>query len=233
MRLLTNVLLFLIVFPVYALDVKTYIPKQAPVYIPFLKLEVNKYTPDINPKEYFPGLVEQESCISLTHSRCWNPSSRLQSKRELGIGFGQVTKAFNEDGSIRFDSLEDMRRRHHNELKQLSWNTIEYRPDLQLRTMVLMTKDNYSRLYQVKDNIERLKMTDAAYNGGLGGFFKDQRLCGLTKGCDIKQWDNNIELTCSKSKKPLYGNRNACDINREHVRNIFDVRMYKYKLYME
>jgi len=32
-----------------------------------------------------------------------------------------------------------------------------------------------------------------------------------------------------KSRQPLYGGRNACDINREHVHNVFLVRVEKYR----
>ena len=36
-----------------------------------------------------PALIEQESCISLTHSKCWNSASRLKTEKEEGIGLGQ------------------------------------------------------------------------------------------------------------------------------------------------
>ena len=35
------------------------------------------------------ALIEHESCISLTHSRCWNAASRLKTEKEEGAGLGQ------------------------------------------------------------------------------------------------------------------------------------------------
>jgi hypothetical protein len=37
-----------------------------------------------------------------------------------------------------------------------------------------------------------------------------------------------VERHCLKSRQPIYGSRSACDINREHVRNVFLVRRAKY-----
>lgn len=88
-----KILLFLLVLVscnVYSkIDPKTYIPPQAFEYIPTIKEEVNEIFPDFLYPFYFGALIEHESCISLTHKKCWNPSSKLQTKRELGIGFGQ------------------------------------------------------------------------------------------------------------------------------------------------
>lgn len=216
----------------YAQDVKTFIPEKAKLYLPIVKNEQQRFFSDIKQPEYFGGLVEQESCISLKHSRCWDPRSELKSVHEQGIGFGQITRAFKADGSVRFDALTDMKRQNK-ELSELSWDTIKSRPDLQIRTMILMTKSNYKSLWSVSSPEERLKFSDAAYNGGIGGVNKERRLCGLKAGCDPQYWFENVEKTCSKSLKPLYGNRNACMINREHVTYVFKLRMAKYSPYLK
>jgi len=79
--------------------------------------------------------------------------------------------------------------------------------------------------------LDRIAFADAAYNGGYGGVSRDRSKCKLTKGCNPKKWFRNVEKTCSKSKRNLYGNRNACDINREHVYNVLRLRMNKYTKY--
>lgn len=214
-------------------NVNTYIPPKAYVYLPLVRGEVEKVMPETPSYGYFGALVEQESCISLTHKKCWDPSSQLKTSRELGIGLGMVTRAYNADGSLRFDKLTEMRNQYKDSLKEFSWLTVKERPDLQIRAMVLMTKDAYKSLWQVKSEMERLAMADAAYNGGLGGLRKERTACGLKANCDPQFWFKNIEHTCLKSKKALYGTRNACDINREHVTYALKVRLPKYESYFK
>ena len=215
-----------------SINVKTYIPVKAATYLPVVVAEQKRVMPESPSTAYFGGLIEQESCISLTHKRCWDPTSELKTAREQGIGLGMITRAYRTDGSVRFDALQEMKVNYNDQLKELSWLTIKTRPDLQIRTMMLMTRDNYKRLWMVKEPLPRLQMADAAYNGGAGGLEKERVVCGLTKGCDPQQWFGHIEKQCLKSKKPLYGNRNACDINREHVALIFRDRMAKYQQYL-
>ena len=83
-------------------------------------------------------------------------------------------------------------------------------------------------LYNVPNPIIRTQFSDSAYNGGINGVLRDRRTCGLAANCNPNLWFNNVELYCSKSKKILYGNKSACDINREHVENVFIRRIKKY-----
>lgn len=213
-------------------DYKRYIPPQAFQYFPVVDKEVKLYLSSFYKDNihYFPALIEHESCISLTHSRCWNPKSRLKSAREEGAGLSQITRAYNPDGSIRFDVIEDLKRQHATALKELSWNNIYSRPDLQIRAMVLLTKGNYTRTFNTNvDAFNHIAFMDASYNGGVGGFLKEQRACGLAKNCNPHVWLDNVEKYCLKSKKPLYGGRSACDINRHHVHDVLHNRMPKYE----
>jgi hypothetical protein len=208
------------------------IPERAHQYLPIVKHTALEYMPGFEYPYYFGGLIEHESCVSLTSKRCWSPTAELRSKRELGIGLSQITKTFDANGKIRFDVLAGMKKQYSRELKELSWSNIASRPDLQIRAMVLMTKDNFNALSKVPDVYERLAMTDAAYNGGLGGVRKERTACGLAKGCDPNKWFDNVEDHCLKSKKALYAGRSACVINRHHVDDILTDRMLKYKPYM-
>lgn len=216
-----------------AVNVQTYIPIQAPAMLKIVNIEQIKFWPAMPTPWYFGGLIEQESCLSLTHSKCWNPRSQLKSAREEGAGLGQITRAYKTDGSIRFDSLQAMIAQHNAELKEMSWSNVYIRPDLQIRTMLLMTRDNYKQLFKVANPNERLNMSDAAYNGGMSGVYKQRLQCGLKKNCDPQVWFKNVGSICVKSLKPLYGGKNACDINTEHVFNVRYLRMNKYKPYFE
>lgn len=178
-----------------------------------------------------PSLIEHESCISLKHSRCWNARSRLKSSREEGAGLGQITIAYDNTGSVRFDALTELRNKHKEALSELSWKNVYDRPDLQLRAVVLKMKDNYT-LYRGSSSseLEAYAFADAAYNGGIGGVNKEKRVCGTIKGCDPTKWFGHVEKYCMKSKVALYGNRSACDINRHHVHDVLVVRAPKYRL---
>lgn len=218
-------------FKAFAVDVSTYIPLGATTYKLTVQEEIERNYPQLVEYNYVPALIEHESCISLTHKRCWNPTSQLKTSRETGAGLGQVTKAYREDGSIRFDKLKELRDTYRSELHELSWENVYTRPDLQIRALVLLVKQDNNRLRGIEDEHERLKFTDAAYNGGVGGVFKEQRACGLAAGCNPQIWFGNVENYCMKSKKALYGTRNACSINRHHVFNVMQEKLPKYKIY--
>lgn len=178
------------------------------------------------------GLIEQESCLSLKHSKCWDPASRLKTPREEGAGLGQVTRAFRPDGTLRFDKLQELRLQYPEELGELHWSTIYKRPDLQIRALILQSRDLYKEgRKRTKNPLDALAFADASYNGGLGGLDKERRACYISQACDPSKWFDNVERFCMKSKVALYGNRSACDINREHVTNVMKVRAQKYQLY--
>lgn len=208
---------------------QTYIPTGAYTYCPLLQQQRNSMWPDHSDPAALCSLVEQESCVSLTHPRCWNPAARLKTSREEGAGFGQVTRAFNPDGSIRFDSLEASKALDPG-LRDWSWGNVYGRPDLQLRAVVAMNRDCYRRLSRmVTDPAEVLRMCDAAYNGGYGGLQQERRACGQRAGCDPQKWALNVEKVCLKSKVRWQGyGQSACEINRGHVQMVFNVRHDKY-----
>jgi hypothetical protein len=182
---------------------------------------------------YLGSLIELESCIHLKHPRCWNPKSRLKSAREEGAGLGQITRAFKPDGSIRFDALSDLKYKYPKELYELNWQVVYDRPDLQIRALALMMRDNYQAFDKyVPDKREAYAFADAAYNGGLGGVNHERRACKLASWCDPNKWFDNVEKLCLKSKVALYGNRSACDINREHVEGVLNTRSTKYTKYL-
>lgn len=190
-----------------------------------LRAEQRQFWPDHPDPAALAALVEQESCVSLKSPKCWNPGARLKTDREEGAGMGQITRAFRADGSVRFDALADLRSQYDAELGALSWGNVYQRPDLQLRALVLMSRDA-ARPFRA--SAAWLHFGDAGYNGGVAGVQKERRACKLAGGCDPGKWFGNVEAHCLKSRQPLYGGRSACDINREHVRGVFLVRRAKY-----
>jgi hypothetical protein len=201
------------------------LPAGFATYGPILKAEQAKYWGDHPDPAILAALVEQESCASLKSPRCWNPAARLKSAREEGAGMGQITRAYRADGSLRFDALAGLRDQYGADLAGLSWDTVYQRPDLQLRALVLMSRDS-ARTFRGAP--AWLAFGDAGYNGGVAGVQRERRACKLSAGCDPAQWFAHVEAHCLKSRQPIYGNRSACDINREHVRNVLLVRRAKY-----
>ena len=194
-------------------------------YGPVLQAQQRAYWPNHPNPALLAALVEQESCTSLKSPKCWNPASQLKSAREEGAGMGQITRAYRADGSVRFDALADLRGQYGGELGEWTWANVYTRPDLQLRALVLMSRDAASAFRTAP---AMLAFGDAAYNGGAGGVQRERRACAMARGCDPGQWFGNVEAHCLKSRQPLYGGRNACDINREHVTNVLTVRWHKY-----
>ena len=222
--LLTLVVQLVLSAPVAAADV----PARALQYLPTLVGAQQATWPDAPMPSFLAAQVEQESCISLKHSKCWNPTAQLKTSREWGRGLGQVTTAYRADGSVRFDKQEELRQQFPS---LRGWTTAKWAdPTYQLKAIVEMDKSIYGRQRDAATVRDRLSFTLSAYNGGEGGVLQDRRLCANTRGCDPARWAGHVERTSLKSKiaKKGYG-QSFFHINREYVTNVLDVRRPKYE----
>ena len=200
------------------------VPANAVALLPTLKAEIRDHWPAMPLPSALAAQVEQESCISLTHSRCWNPRAELRTDREQGVGLGQVTR------TSRFDTLAELRAQFPLQLAGWAWDSATlYDPALQLRALVLMDRRNWQAVTGAASDRERLAMTFASYNGGLRGLAADRALCQGTAGCDASRWFGQVERTCTKSQTaaPGYG-RSFCAINRGYVLAVLEQRRPKY-----
>lgn len=185
------------------------IPPQALRHLPVLGQEIATHWPDAPDWALFAGQVEKESCITLKHSKCWNPRSELRTAREQGVGLGQITR------TARFDALAELRAQFPAELRGWSWDSPTlYDPAFQLRAVILMGRRNHRTLHDVPEP-DRMDMALAAYNGGLGGLIGERKLCQSTRGCDHRRWTGHVEHTSMKSRTPWKGyGQSAFQINR-------------------
>lgn len=214
----------------FAQNPKTYIPPKAFDLRDTLYDEIRDIVPELPDYNYVPALIEHESCISLKHSRCWSPDSELSNKREYSVGFFQIAKAYNADGSVRMDTLKGLKQKYKTRLAEASWDNLKHRPDLQMRAGLALIRENWNHYRTISDPWERLAFADAGYNGGPGNVDKERRACGLKKGCDPNKWFGNVETTCLRGKNiiPAYG-RSICQISRDHPQDVLYNRLPKYK----
>ena len=231
-RLLTKlaalVLLVLFTSPMWAQEVPQ-APKGIPQNFMYHKdtlIDVMKRKWPDNPyPSAIAGQIEQETCITLTHKKCWSRFAELKTSREHGAGLGQHTK------TSRFDAVEEAKTLDE-DLKDWGWGDI-YNAEMQMIGLVAMMKRNYG-LFKSTSELDRYAFALAAYNGGIGGVQSDQRICRNTKGCDDKLWFGNVEHTSLKSKVKLKGYGSSFfDINREYPVNILMKRRQKYKPYID
>jgi hypothetical protein len=109
----------------------------------------------------------------------------------------------------------------HPVLRELTWETVYLRPDLQMRAHLLKALDDYNVFVAVQDDPgQRLIFAVVSHNRGTGGVQNERRACKLSPGCDPGRWFANVELHCTASRVALYGNRSACDISRAYPRDI-------------
>ncbi len=204
------------------------IPAGAVQYLPQLIQSQHSIWPDAPLPSFLAAQIEQETCITLKHPKCWNPRAELKTSRENGIGLGQFTRAYRPDGSIRFDKISELAQAHKS-LSGWTWAK-RYDASYQLKAIVEMNKAIYVRQRDAATTRDRLSFSLSAYNGGEGGVLQDRRLCANTNGCDPSRWTGNVARTSLKSKVPYSGyGKSFFAINREYVTNILDVRRSKYE----
>jgi hypothetical protein len=212
-------------------EVTTYIPERAYEHAPVVTKEIERVWAEMPFRSYVGSLVEQETCITLRHKYCWSPTARLKTSREEGAGLGQITRAWGADGALRFDSLSETKALDPSGLRELTWESVYYRVDLNIRAMLVKLRDCDKRMRQltVMYTYNRVAMCDAAYNGGMGGMLNDRKLCHLTPKCDPNVWFGHVEHTSGKSRQKWQGyGKSAFEINREHVSMAMIVRRPKY-----
>lgn len=206
------------------------IPALAEVYLPLLiSLQLSLWPAAPTP-HYLAGLVEQETCISLKHYKCWNPQAELKTSREYGYGLGQTTIAYRADGSVRFNKQEELRQRYWS-LREWTFER-RFEPQFQLTAIVEMIRALWHRVPEAATPNDHWGFTLSGYNGGESHVRQDRLLCGNTEGCDRNRWFGHVEHHSVKSRQKWQGyGKSPYEINREYVRNVVYLRSAKYAPY--
>lgn len=207
------------------------VPPGAKLYGPALVKVQTTLWADAQEPWTLAGLIEQESCVSLRHSKCWNPHAELKTSREYGFGFGQTTVAYRENGTVLFNKFDELRQAYPT-LRNWTWDD-RYNVDMQLTAVVEMVHALFDRVKGAETINAHWAFTLSSYNGGAAGVLQDRRLCSNTTGCNPGLWFGNVENTSLKSKvpQPAYGGQSWFSINRQHVRNVMTIRRDKYQTF--
>lgn len=223
---LAAVILYLVVASVQAAQP----PAAAVPLLPVLQAEQRAWWPAHPMPSALGAQVEQETCPSLTHRKCWNPRAELRTHREQGVGLAQLTRTWRKDGTQRFDALSELVAAHPEQLRELSWDN-RFDPRLQLRALVLKDRQDFRLVRGAATWFEQLAMALAAYNGGQGDLAKDRRICAATVGCDPGRWFGHVERHSVKprTREKGYG-MSFYAINREYPHNILAVRRVRYQV---
>ena len=203
------------------------LPPNAIKYLPVLKkVQMEEWASMVSPP-ILASQIEQETCISLKHPKCWSPASELKTSREHGIGIAQFTIAYNADGSERFNkfaevAILDKRLSSWREGKNL------FDPYLQILGFVKYEKKVYDTTkFPTANDREKMAFILSEYNGG--STLKDRKLCASTQGCDSTRWFDNVEKYSFKQKTKVQGyGQSFFEINRGYVRNVLIIRINKY-----
>lgn len=218
--------------PAYAqqlrLDREFSVPYQALEHLPTLRRAQLSIWPDAPMPAFLAAQVEQESCISLKHRRCWNPRVELKTHAEYGFGLGQTTIAYDKFGNVRFNKWAELRTRYPQSLSGWTWEN-RYDPFYQLTALVEMDKASYELWPDAATVRDRLGFMLSGYNGGDGHVKKDRVLCRHTPGCDHTRWFGHVARHSVKTRIPTPGYKySPYAINREYPENIMGFRLPKY-----
>ena len=200
------------------------IPAAAQRYLPVISAEAKAHWPQsltktgrAAPLQMIAGLVDHETACPRT-ATCFRPEATYKTAREEGVGFGMFTRAFNGNGSLRFDALTELKALHPQALRDANWQHNKFNPVLQARALVLKVADNYATAAKITPfPEERLTFAVVMHNRGAQGVANEVAACAMTRGCDRTRWAGNVERTCTASRKIIPGTgRSACDISRAY-----------------
>jgi hypothetical protein len=211
------------------------IPPQALQYFPSVGSEATKtLRGDIEPA-ILGSQIEQESCITLTHKRCWNPTVEFVTARERGFGLAQITITYDKQGHEVMNRFKDLQKLDPM-LAQWRWDD-RFNPRYQLRALAVGDRDCLAYALGAPGE-EKAAMALSCYNGGGGskkkktGLQGDRIICRATPNCDPNRWWGNVENTSGKAKVPAPGYKvSFFQTNRDYVRRILRERIGRYRAY--
>lgn len=219
MRLIT-ILLCLFLLPAAPASGSVGISPQARELLPLLATVIRAQWPACPQPWVIAGKIEQESA--------WKVRAELKTSREYGFGLGQITIAYNADGTERFNNFAHALRVTMMS-KTITWEK-RFDPTFQLTYSVLMDRANYAAVATFFDDDEsRTAGMLIAYNAGLGAILR-RKAEAVRRGVDPpRKWYGGLESIHPRSEdRVLYGRPLYRRIN-EYPALIMRTRATKYR----
>lgn len=201
------------------------IPQAAYQHLPTLSQEAEAHWRARDgsdaPLATLAGLIDHETACPAQRT-CWRADAMYKTRREEGVGLGMFTRAFNPNGTLRFDALKELKALHPDALAEANWERNKFNPRLQARALVLKVGDNYNAATRMTPHAEdRLAFAITMHNRGVQGVMNEVAACAITRGCDRTRWKGHVERTCTASRQIIPGTgRSACDISRAYAPDV-------------
>jgi hypothetical protein len=220
-------IVFMFVFLILMLAISDTFPysnsevlKKAEPYLPTLKNIIQEYWKDVPMKETIPAQIEAESG--------WKVNAELRTSREHGVGFSQITIAFNKDGSVRFDNFKEAKRKYK-ELTDWNWND-KFNAKYHFTYLCLTDKSNFNNMSKLfTKNIDRWAGTLVSYNAGRGTVLNRRALCKITEGCNFNLWFGGCNTVKMKGEDKLLYGQKLYEMRNKYPFNIIFKKSEKYK----
>lgn len=198
--------------------------------LPMLDSLISSYWPDNVCRSFIAGQIEQETCANF--KKCWNSTTELKTDREYGFGLGQITIAFNKDGSERFNNFKEAVRKYH-ELADWRWAD-RFNIRAQLIYLLLECRASYNKWKSYFDgDIQIFAAVFVSYNAGSGTVLKRIGLCRITGDCNTRCWFGGLESIHLKQEEVLLYGRQLYARRNEYPHNIIFVRSKKYESFFQ
>lgn len=212
-------LLFLLSFPTIV-DANIMVERSRQ-YTPTVERLLLKYWESIPMKEIIWGQIEQESM--------WKPYAKLETSRELGRGFGQITIAYDAQGRERFNIFREAIKLK--ELKHWDWKNDPYNIEYQLTYLILTNRSNFSLVRKhMKNDYGGLMSMLVCYNAGYGRWIQ-RRTVAKAMGYPADIWKGGLDKSyTSGESKVIYG-RPLWKMVNEYPENVM-AKSKKYKPFL-
>lgn len=207
------------------------LPPAAKSTLPLLEQVQSKYWPSAPAKSLLAAQITKETCITFKHSKCLTARAELKTSREWGRGFGQITTAYNKDGSVRFDTMSEVKS-YLPELRKWDDTSDPYNSYYHMVAFVGKMQRLHSTVTFFSTPKQKYAGALVSYNRGYGGLISDRNVCKRTSGCNPDRWFDNVEHTSNMQKTVEKGyGESFFQISRRYPRTIMGSYQDMYRPY--